>query len=47
MSTHYQTNKEVKNKRDPLYASPWIALFFMLRQELTQARKSTRENACA
>ncbi len=47
MRTHYQTNTAVKNRRPPLYASPWIALFYVLRQELTQARKSTREHACA
>jgi len=39
MSTHNQTKTQARSRREPLYASPWIALFFMLRQELTQARK--------
>ena len=45
MNTHDQSNTPVKKKQAPLYASPWIALFFMLRQELIQARASTPENA--
>jgi len=47
MSTHDQTNTPVKNRRNPLYASPWIALYFTLRQELTQVRKSMQKNVCA
>ncbi len=47
MRTHYQTNTPVKNRRPPLYASPWIALFFALRQELMQSRKSTQDNVCS
>lgn len=47
MNTHYQTNKPIKSRREPLYASPWIALFFMLREELTQSRKTAQENPCA
>ncbi len=38
MSTHNRSNTQVKNRREPLYASPWIALFFMLRQTLKRAR---------
>ncbi len=47
MSTQDQSNTPVKNRRNPLYASPWIALYFMLREELTQARKSMQKKVCA
>jgi len=47
MSKNNQTMTPTKNRWEPLYASPWIALFFMLRQGLTQASKSTQDNACA
>ncbi len=43
MSTHNQNKTPTGNKREPLYASPWIALFIMLRQKLTPPRKSTPE----
>jgi len=47
MKTPNQTNTQVKTRHEPLYASPWIALFSMLRQELAQSRKLARENTCA
>jgi len=36
MNTHKHIALTAKKKREPLYASPWLALFVVLRQELTQ-----------
>jgi hypothetical protein len=37
MNTHNQIATHVKNLGKPLYASPWLALFFLLRGELTHS----------
>jgi len=37
MKTQKHIALKAKKNREPLYASPWIALFVVLRQELAQA----------
>lgn len=37
MNTAKQVALAAKKNREPLYASPWIALYFVLRRELSQA----------
>jgi len=37
MKTQKHLALTAKKHREPLYASPWIALFVVLRQELAQA----------
>jgi len=37
MNTPKHIALAAKKNREPLYASPWLALFSVLRQELTQA----------
>jgi len=37
MNAHNQMTRPVKKLEKPLYASPWLALFFLLRSELLQS----------
>ena len=37
MNTNKQNALAAKKHDEPLFASPWIALFVVLRRELTQA----------
>jgi len=37
MNAYNQMTTPVKNLEKPLYASPWLALFFLLRSELIQS----------
>lgn len=38
MNTHRHLEGQKQKAREPLFASPWMALFFGLRREFTQAR---------
>ena len=40
MNTSHQTYVQTDKARVPLFASPWLALFLVLRNELTQSRSS-------
>jgi hypothetical protein len=40
MNTSHQATMQKIKPRVPLFASPWLALFFVLRDELTQPRTS-------
>lgn len=35
MNSHYQTAVLEKQREAPLFASPWMALFLLLRRELS------------
>jgi len=37
MNAHNQMPRRVKKLEIPLYASPWLALFYLLRNELAQS----------
>jgi hypothetical protein len=38
MNANYEVKTEKTNPDMPLFGSPWMALFFVLRRELTQPR---------
>lgn len=38
MNTHSQAVMPKHRKDAPLFASPWMALYFLLRRELSQPR---------
>jgi hypothetical protein len=38
MNTKNRTDRIPKRQHSPLYASPWIALFLLLRREWAQPR---------
>ena len=42
MNTSRQIKMQIDRSRAPLFASPWLALFFVLRSELTQARSAAK-----
>jgi hypothetical protein len=42
MNTSRQIKMPIDKSRAPLFASPWLALFFVLRSELTQARSAAK-----
>lgn len=40
MNIHTQQDNKSKKTEAPLFASPWLALFFVLRREFAQPRQS-------
>jgi hypothetical protein len=42
MNTNYQADMQNTKPRLPLFSSPWMALFLVLRQELTQSRPAAK-----
>jgi len=42
MNTNYQAENQKEKPRLPLFSSPWMALFLVLRDELTQPRPVTK-----
>lgn len=42
MNKNYQAEMQKPKARLPLFSSPWMALFLVLRQEMTQARPVTK-----
>jgi len=42
MNTSRQKEIQIDKSRAPLFASPWLALFFVLRSEFTQARSTAK-----
>lgn len=42
MNTSRHPEGRKHKKREPLFASTWMALFFVLRQEFAQARARAR-----
>ncbi len=38
MNKRHQIETQKPKTRTPLFASPWVALFFVLRHEFTQSR---------
>jgi len=42
MNTNYQVEMQESKPRVPLFASTWVALFFVLRHEFSQSRSGVK-----